>query len=113
MVGERITVLRKRAKLSQEQLAKQLNVSASTIGMYEQGRREPSIRTLIALSQTFGVSLDYLLTGAEASERDVKRIAGILFVLRSDIPGVTDTLLLYEDTLKKVMAVLQHNDTAY
>ena len=62
MVGERITVLRKRAKLSQEQLAKQLNVSASTIGMYEQGRREPSIRTLIALSQIFGVSLDYLLT---------------------------------------------------
>ena len=113
MVGERITVLRKRAKLSQEQLAKQLNVSASTIGMYEQGRREPSIRTLIALSQTFGVSLDYLLTGAEASERDAKRIAGILFVLRSDILGVTDTLLLYEDTLKKVMAVLQHNDTAY
>jgi transcriptional regulator with XRE-family HTH domain len=31
--------------------------------MYEQGRREPSVETLVELSQLFGVSLDYLITG--------------------------------------------------
>lgn len=111
MVGDSIASLRKRAGLSQDQLAKQINVSASTIGMYEQGRREPSIRTLIALSQVFGVSLDYLLTGAEASDRHVAKIAGVLFVLRPDMPGITDTLLLHEDVLNKVMAVLRHENT--
>ena len=36
-------------------------VSPSAIGMYEQNRREPSAATLVALSQVFGVSTDYLL----------------------------------------------------
>lgn len=38
-------------------------MSHSAIGMYEQGRREPSIDILIALSNEFGVTLDYLITG--------------------------------------------------
>lgn len=112
MVGERITALRKKAGLSQDQLAKQLNVCASAIGMYEQGRREPSIKTLIALSQVFCVSLDYLLTGAETPDRHVAKIAGVLFILQPDTPGVTDTLLLHEDALNKVMAALHHEHTA-
>lgn len=111
MVGERITVLRKRAKLSQEQLAKRLNVSASTIGMYEQGRREPSIRTLAELSKIFGVSLDYLITGSEVTDRHVQKTAGVLFILQADMPGVSDTILLNEEALRQVMQTLkQYSD---
>lgn len=113
MIGERITVLRKRAKLSQEQLAKQLNVSASAIGMYEQGRREPSIGTLVELSQIFGVSLDYLITGSDASDRNIEKIAGVLFVLQADIPGVSDAVLLSEADLVRIVSVLQHGTTEH
>lgn len=67
MIAQRIAELRKRRGMSQGQLAKVLSVSASTEGMYEQGRRTPSIDTLITMSQIFGVSLDYLITGAEFS----------------------------------------------
>lgn len=64
MLGSRITYLRKRARLSQAELAMRLGVSPSTVGSYEQGRREPSANILIALSREFGVSIDYLLTGS-------------------------------------------------
>lgn len=56
-------MLRKNAKMSQAILAKQLNVSPSTLGSYEQGRREPSCAMLVALSDALGVTTDYLLTG--------------------------------------------------
>lgn len=49
--------------MSQAQLAKALQVSPSAVGMYEQGRREPSADTLVELSKIFSVSVDYILTG--------------------------------------------------
>lgn len=67
MLGARIAALRRRAGMSQAELAKRLKVSASAIGMYEQGRRQPAADTLVALGEIFGVSVDYLLTG-RASE---------------------------------------------
>ena len=63
MLGARIAVLRRAAGLSQGQLAQHLQVSPSAIGMYEQGRREPSADILVAMARTFGVTVDYLLTG--------------------------------------------------
>ena len=63
MLGARIAALRRQAGLSQTRLAERLKISTSAVGMYEQGRREPSIETVIALAEIFGVSTDYLLTG--------------------------------------------------
>lgn len=63
ILGSRIAALRKSAGLSQAALASRIGVSPSAIGMYEQGRREPSGDLLIALSRQFNVSVDYLLTG--------------------------------------------------
>lgn len=63
MLGPRIAVLRRAAGLSQGELAQRLQVSSSAIGMYEQGRREPSAEILVAMARTFGVTVDYLLTG--------------------------------------------------
>ena len=63
MIGSRIAALRRGAGLSQAQLAQQLKISPSAVGMYEQGRREPGIQLLAELSRLFGVSIDYLVTG--------------------------------------------------
>ena len=65
MLARRIGELRIKKGLSQSQLAEMLHVSASTIGMYEQGRRTPSIDMLVELSRAFDVSLDYLITGTD------------------------------------------------
>ena len=66
MLGARIAALRRSANLSQAQLAAMVQVSPSTMGMYEQGRREPSVQILVQLAASLGVSTDYLLTGIPA-----------------------------------------------
>lgn len=63
MLGARIAALRRHKGMSQEKLAQALGVSPSAVGMYEQGRREPSGAMLVTLARLFGVSTDYLLTG--------------------------------------------------
>lgn len=61
LFGKRLRFLRKRSNLTQDQLAKILNVSTSSIGMYERGEREPSFKVLIDIAKYFSVSIDYLL----------------------------------------------------
>ena len=53
--------LRKNRGLSQEQLAEELGVSRQAISKWESGTAFPESEKLIALSEYFGVSTDYLL----------------------------------------------------
>ena len=62
-LGQRIQQIRLEYGLSQEELAEKLEVSPSAVGMYEQGRREPSTGVLLRMSELFGVTVDYLLKG--------------------------------------------------
>jgi repressor LexA len=62
MFSEILKKLRAEKNLSQEELAEIINVSKSTIGMYEQGKRIPKAdSTLKQLAEYFNVSIDYLL----------------------------------------------------
>lgn len=57
----RLKQLRLDAGLTQSELSKILKISASAIGMYEQGRREPDYDTLMKMATYFNVSTDYLI----------------------------------------------------
>ena len=83
MLGTRIASLRQGRGISQAELAQRLNISTSAIGMYEQGRREPSVDTLVALAKEFGVSLDYLLSGKPDTVRDVTALHQMVTELSS------------------------------
>jgi len=78
MLGERIAALRRRAGLSQAELAERLQISASAMGMYEQGRREPSVDTLVALARELDVSTDFLLTGKIRTAQEDEVMAQML-----------------------------------
>lgn len=78
MLGQRIAALRRNAGLSQAELAKHLQVSASAVGMYEQGRREPAAETLVAMARVFGVSTDYLLTGTCRDDEEEAQLSDML-----------------------------------
>ena len=51
----------KQTRIKQGEFAKKLNISASSISLYENGDREPSLATLKTISETLNVSTDYLL----------------------------------------------------
>lgn len=70
MLGKRITELRKACDMSQKELGEKLGLSASAIGMYEQGRREPGNAMLIAMEKLFGVTVDYLLGVTDSTENE-------------------------------------------
>ena len=77
MIGQRIAALRRQQGMSQAQLAQQLQISPSAMGMYEQGRREPSAETLVAIAGIFHVSTDYLLTGSPG-EQEARQLETML-----------------------------------
>lgn len=56
-----LKTLRRAKGLTQEELAKALKISRSTIGMYENGSREPDYETLELIADFFNVDIDYLL----------------------------------------------------
>ena len=57
----RLAELRKKAGLSQRNLAIILNCSQNMVSQWENGTRDPSTDTLKALADYFHVSTDYLL----------------------------------------------------
>jgi len=59
--SEHLLKLRKAKGLSQEELAKQLNLGVHTYQRYEYGEREPTLSTLIALADFYDISLDELV----------------------------------------------------
>ncbi len=57
----RLKELRKENNITQLKLAMDLSISQNTISRYETGERQADYKTLIAIADYFGVSLDYLL----------------------------------------------------
>lgn len=61
MLDKNLKALRKRFKLSQEQVAEKINVSRQTIAKWESGESIPDINTCVALAQLYDVTLDNLV----------------------------------------------------
>lgn len=57
--------IRKKRGLSQQKVAIDMNISREALSYYENGKRSPDISMLIALSDYFNVSIDYLIRGCE------------------------------------------------
>lgn len=68
--------LRLSRNLTQEQLAKKLDVTPSAITMYESGSRNPSIRMLTKISDFFNISIDELV-GAPQKNNINEAVLGI------------------------------------
>lgn len=88
--GERLKVLRKGQKLTQQELATRLGVAKSVVSYYESGDRFPSYDVLIKIARTFHVTTDYLLdiernrtidvTGL--SEQDIAVVVSVVDALK-------------------------------
>ena len=60
-LNQKIAQLRNDNNWSQEELAEKLNVSRQSVSKWESGQAKPDLDKIIALSDIFDVSTDYLL----------------------------------------------------
>ena len=70
MIGKRLKELRTSEGLTQQELAKILNVSSMSISFYENEQRKPDSDFIISVSKYFGVSTDYLLGLINAKDKE-------------------------------------------
>ena len=77
--------LREQKKLTQIQLAKNLNLNNVTYGRYEIGERQPDIQTLCQIADYYDVSLDYLCDHETKGNIDASNFSelkkGCLYIL--------------------------------
>ena len=67
MIG--LKKIRKQRNLNQQKVAMDLNISREALSYYENGKREPSLALLVAMSKYCNVSINYLITGEEFQKR--------------------------------------------
>ena len=61
LFGERVKMMRNLRGLTRSEFAKKLGVSTALVSAYEVGKREPSMKNLIALTQILNIGADWLL----------------------------------------------------
>lgn len=69
-IGTRIANLRSQYSYSQEYVAEQLGVSRQAVSKWEQNQSSPDTENLIALSQLFKVSVEYLAIGETQEKKE-------------------------------------------
>lgn len=74
MIGEKIKNKRKELNLTQEYLAKELNISRQAVSKWEKGVSEPSMDNLVKLSEIFGVDIDYFRKDSGEDENSTSSI---------------------------------------
>lgn len=93
-IGAQIKTRRQELNMTQEQLAKELNVSRSTVSNWEIGRNYPDLQLIVSISNVLSISLDALLgkeseivkeiakdTNIRKSQSRKIRILSVLFIL--------------------------------
>jgi transcriptional regulator with XRE-family HTH domain len=76
-VGKRISDLREKKDITQDELGNALGIPRSTLAKYETGLQDFKSETIVQMCDYFGVSADYLLRGASAQALNVHRKTGL------------------------------------
>ncbi|HCW2676197.1 helix-turn-helix transcriptional regulator [Clostridioides difficile] len=101
MFGERLKELRIKFGLKQHELAEILNVSQSTIGMYENDQRTPPAESIVKLAEYFNVTTDYLLGHTKTD-----------YSVNANIPEVPS--IVYEDNSNyDIIDKTKHNESEF
>src|SRR2546423_9418311 len=80
-LGDRIRDVRMSRGLSLRALAAEVGVSASMISQIENGKSQPSVSTLYAITSALGMSIQSVFDAAETVERAVGSPATVLSAL--------------------------------
>jgi transcriptional regulator with XRE-family HTH domain len=94
LFGERLLSIRKKKKVSQDELAKQIGVHAPVIGRYERNEVKPSIEVATNIANALGVSLDFLvgITDVDLDNDVLNQVMDIQKLNDDDKKQITSTI---------------------
>lgn len=108
LFGERLLQVRKRKKMSQDDLAKAIGAHAPVIGRYERNEVKPSIDVATKMAEALQVSLDYLvgLSDHELNQALTQKILDIQALGDEDRNSIIKTIdaLLRDAKARKAYA---------
>ena len=104
MNGKSLATLRKIKKISQEKLAKELQVSRSTIAMWENNSNEPDNKTLIKIANYFDISVDELIGNEETPAKEGIKIPVFGHVAAGIPISAIEDIIDYEEISKEIAA---------
>ena len=101
--GETLKKLRQRNNISQDELAKKINVKQYVISSWEIGRSEPNIEQIKFLSDYFNVPTDYLLGKDVIMINDEKEFEIVTNHFKQDINDnvINEVIKLLEELNEK------------
>lgn len=73
-LGEKIFALREEQGITQEELAKELNITSRTLQNYEYGISEPKFDTIKQLSKLFNVNIDFFTSSNDVVSQNKKDV---------------------------------------
>lgn len=117
-LGEKLRALRVGKHLTQEQLAKLAHMERRNIWGYENGKNNPSLKTLLVLSDILGCSVNYLieenedLNGDSAIDEAADRFISVLKTLdhASAMSLMTKVMSAYSTWISDQKAALTEDD---
>lgn len=98
--GSRIIEIRKEKGLSQDQLAKLLSATPTTIGRYERDEVKPSVEMAVKIAEALEVSMDYLVGRSENDFKDKKMIDRLNSILKLEKQDKDNILYTLDNLIK-------------
>lgn len=81
--AEHLKTLRKKDKMTQAQVAKEIQISQQGYASWEQGKKRPSHENLVKIAKLFKVSVDSLVSNDKTDDIDLSEVE-LLFRTTSD-----------------------------
>lgn len=101
----RIKILREELNMTQQELADKLDGAKSTVAMYENGSRKPSMEVLLKLSEIFNCSIDYLLCKTDTRNPEKINIDETEVSFLTGVKGLNETnKMIIKNTLEALLA---------
>ncbi|MBR5936922.1 MAG: helix-turn-helix transcriptional regulator [Clostridiales bacterium] len=107
-IADRILTLRKSKGMSQEQLAEAMGVSRQAVSKWESEQASPDPEKIIAMSEIFGVTTDYLLKGIEPEKEAEKTTEEKTEDAHMTVGDVLDQKILTEQNKEKSKKLLKY-----
>ena len=91
--------------MTQQELADKLDGAKSTVAMYENGSRKPSMEVLLKLSEIFNCSIDYLLCKTDTRNPEKINIDEAEVSFLTGVKGLNETnKMIIKNTLEALLA---------